>query len=215
MRITRIESQKKNPRRKNIYADGEFMIGVSDETLLRAGLRTGDEIDEGRIRALARDEEISGVRKAALRFLSHRPRTAREIRDKLRSEEFGDADIEQTINSLKQSGLVNDADFARMYISDALSAKATGKNLLRRKLLLLGVEKEIVDQALRNAFATVDQEAEALEAGRQFLKKSLATHKPAQPHRIRQRLANFLARRGFSWDTIETVTKTLIMEQEE
>ncbi len=102
-----------------------------------------------------------------------------------------------------------------MYISDTLSARAAGKALLKRKLLLLGVEKAVVEDALRTAFASVDEHAEALEAGEQFLKKSAATHKPASNARLRQRLSSFLGRRGFSWETVEAVTKVLLKEHEE
>ncbi|MBM2842078.1 MAG: recombination regulator RecX, partial [Bacteroidetes bacterium] len=96
MRVTKIESQKKNPRRKNVYADGEFVAGVSDETLLRSGLRTGDEISDERLKILIQEEETSSAKQVALRFLAHRPRTTKEIRDKLREKEFAEEEIKQT-----------------------------------------------------------------------------------------------------------------------
>ena len=75
MRITRIESQKKNPTRKNIYADGSYVAGVSDETLLRAALRSGDEITVEQLKALVSQEDTSSAKRTALRFIAHRPRT--------------------------------------------------------------------------------------------------------------------------------------------
>jgi regulatory protein len=215
MRITKIESQTKNSRRKNIYADGEFVAGVSDETLLRAGLRTGDEISDERLKVLIQEEETSGAKQVALRFLAHRPRTAKEIRDKLREKEFAEEEIKQTIETLERTGLLNDAEFARMYIRDALAAKPTGPSLLKRKLLLLGVEKSIVNESVQQAFSEVDDTAAALEAGRKFLKKSTATRKPADKARLRQRLASFLTRRGFTWDVVEPALRTLIKERDE
>lgn len=214
MRITKIESQKKNRQRKNIYADGTFAVGVSDETLMRAGLRAGDEISKERIETLIRMEEESSAKRVALRFLARRPRTVKEIRDKLRTKEFSDREITLTIDSLKNAGLLNDAEFARMYVRDALSVKGVGKMLLRRKLLLLGVDKETTDKTLSAAFKDVDEESEALDAGRKFLGKSMATNRPDDPQRVQQRIAAFLARRGFNWDTIGTVVKTLIREEE-
>jgi regulatory protein len=215
MRITKIESQKKNPRRRNIYADGAFVAGVSDEALLRTGLRTGDEISDERLKALLQAEEETGAKHAALRFLAHRPRTRKEVRDKLREKEFGDKDIEKVLDNLTQAGLLNDMEFAKMYVRDALSAKPVGKNLLRQRLLLFGVDKATVDEVLQEAFSTVNDEAAAMEAGRKFLKKSLATRKASDKAQLRSRLAGFLNRRGFSWATIEPVMKTLIKEQEE
>lgn len=215
MRITKIESQTKNPRRKNVYADGEFIAGVSDETLLRSGLRTGDEISDERLKMLIQEEETSSAKQVALRFLAHRPRTTKEIRGKLREKEFAEEEIKQTIETLERTGLLNDAEFARMYIRDALAAKPTGPSLLKRKLLLLGVEKSIVNESVQQAFSEVDDTAAALEAGRKFLKKSIATRKAADKARLRQRLASFLTRRGFTWDVVEPALRTLIKERDE
>lgn len=214
MRITKIESQKKNPGRKNIFANEEFIAGVSDETLLRAGLRTGDEVTDERLKALIQEEETVGAKRVALRFLARRPRTAKEIRNKLRENEFGETDINRTIESLEQSGLINDTEFAKMYIRDALSLKPTGRNLLKRKLLLLGIERAIVDQVSQETFADVDDHAAAMEAGRKFLKKSTATRKTSDVQ-LRNRLASFLSRRGFTWETIVPVMKALTKEKDE
>ena len=113
MRITRIEPQKKNPHRKNIYADEQFLIGVSDETLLRFGLRTGDELGDATLKALQATEELLGAKSVALRFLARRQRTEKEIRNKLREKEFGDEEIQKTIDDLRTLGFLNDEEFAR------------------------------------------------------------------------------------------------------
>jgi regulatory protein len=215
MRITKIEFQKNSPTRKSIYADGEFVAGVSDETLLRAGLRTGDEITVEQLKALIQEEGVASAKQVALRFLAHRARTKREIRDKLREKEFSQTDIERTIENLERAGLLNDIEFARMYVRDTLSAKPVGKHLLKRKLLLFGIEKTTVDEVLQEAFADVNDEQAAMEVGRKFLKKSLATRKASDRVQLRSRLSGFLSRQGFGWATIEPVMKTLIKEQEE
>ena len=214
MRITRIESQKKNPTRKSIYADGAYVAGVSEETLLRAALRTGDEITVERLRTLVKLEETGSAKRVALRFLAHRPRTRKEVRDKLREKEFGEDDINSTLDSLQRAGLINDNEFARMYIRDALAARATGKVLLKSKLLMMGVDKAIIDNALQETLNGVDEEASALEAGRKFLKRSTIPRSAIERGKLRNRLAAFLGRRGFQWSTIQPVVKELLKEHE-
>jgi regulatory protein len=215
MRITKLETQKKNPNRRSIFADGEFVLGVSLETLLKAGLRTGDEITSEQLKSLLHEEESAEAKRVALRYLAHRPRTAKEIRDKLRDKEFPDTDITQTMADLERAGLVNDAEFARMYIRDALAAKAVGRDLMKRKLLLLGVSKATIGEALDETFGSVDEKGSALEAGRKFVKKSTATHRPADRLRLKARLESFLLRRGFSWEVVSPVVRTLVNEEEE
>jgi regulatory protein len=209
MRITKLEPQKKNPARRNVYGDGEFVIGVSAETLLRFGLRVGDELPPPLIAALEKAEELVGAKGVALRFLQVRPRTEKEIRDKLREKEFGDEETAQTITSLKSAGLLDDAAFARMYIRDALAGRPAGKMLLKRKLLLLGVDKAVVEEAIEETFTGVDVHSAALTLARQFVKKTENLKKDEPPVKRRNRISAFLARKGYGWDIIEGVLKQL------
>ena len=141
MKITQIAPQQRNPSRRNLYVDDTFAAGISTETLLRFGLRVGDEITHATLQEIEKTEELVNAHGAALRYLGVRPRTEKEIRDKLREKEFGDEEIARTIAELKASGLANDREFARMYIRDAMLKRPAGAMMLRRKLLLLGVEK--------------------------------------------------------------------------
>jgi SOS response regulatory protein OraA/RecX len=86
---------------------------------------------------------------------------------------------------------------------------------MKRKLLLLGVEKSVVEAALDETFGEVNVEESAMEAARKFMRKSTATHKPSDTARLKSRLESFLGRRGFSWETIAPIVRTLIKEEEE
>lgn len=208
MRITKIESQKKNPARKNLYADGEFLVGVSAETLIRFGIRTGDEIGEEKLKALQATEELQGAKSVALRFLARRQRTEKEIRDKLREREFADEEIQKTIENLRELGFLNDEEFARSYIRHQLTLRPKGKLVLKQKLLMLGIQRELVDAAVNEAFQETDQTDVALQAAQKFIKKS--TKGKDDPRKSRQKLAAFLTRRGFTWDIVSSVTKTIM-----
>jgi regulatory protein len=213
MRVTRIETQKRSPNRKNIYVDGEFVAGVSDETLLRLALRTGDEIDPDKLTALQATEDLHNAKRVALRFLSYRLRTVREVRDKLRENEFGDEVISKTIYDLEQTGLLNDKEFARTYIRDTLAIRPSGKYLLKRRLLLLGLDKSLIDEVLNESLENASQESAALEVARKFMKKANALQRRKDPLKIRNRLVNFLGRRGFTWDMISKTVKEVLEEE--
>lgn len=214
MLITKIEDQKRHRDRKNIYADGEFLIGLSEETLIRAAIRVGDEISQERLKALQRTEELVNAKRVALRFLGHRPRTVREVRDKLRAKEFSDDDIAATIDELTRSNLLDDAEFARMYIRNALALHAVGQLLLKRKLLLLGVDKATVDDALHETFEHDNAENAALAAARKYLQKSSTSRKSVDQRVTRRHVAAFLGRRGYSWNVIQPILKKLFSESE-
>jgi regulatory protein len=211
MKITRIENQKKRRDRKSIFADGVFLIGVGTDTLIRFGLRTGDEITPATLRRLERAEELLAARLAALRYLAVRARTEREIRDALRDKEFSDAVAAETIGALKDARLLDDAAFARSFIRNALTLKPTGRVLLRRKLLLLGVDRTLADEALDEILEGVSQVDEADRAASAFVARKSA-RLPMKENakgdaKLRGQLTAFLIRRGYTWDIVEQAVK--------
>jgi regulatory protein len=210
MRITRIEAQKKRRGRRNVYADGQFVLGLSDETVLRAGLRTGDEVSPDRLASLREMEERQRTRRTALRYLSTRPRTERELRDRLREAECGDTDIAAVLADLQQAGLVNDEEFARSYVRDALAHRPAGRKLLRQKMLLLGLEKTLVEAVLAELLQAGSQEESALSSARRYLAKKPAPQNREERQKLCSLVAAHLARRGFSWETITSVLQAVL-----
>lgn len=125
----------------------------------------------------------------ALRFLKFRPRTVFEIRQKLRTKKISDKEIDKTIQVLKQNKLLDDLEFAKMWVRDRNLLRPTGAYLLKLELKKLGV----ADAEIAKALEGQDELAlakEALVSKRQYQK--------AEP----QKQAAFLARRGFASSVI-------------
>ena len=212
MKITRIENQKKRPGRKSIFTAGEFAIGVATDTLIRFGLRTGDEITEATLEKLSHAEELLAAKNAALRYLAIRPRTEREIRDALRDKEFSDRAALETIASLKESRLLDDASFARSYIRNALVLKPSGRVLLRQKLLLLGVERSLAEEALDEVLTTGSELEDAEKAARAFAAKK--TRARSQGPEFRKKLTAYLLRRGYAWEIVRQAVKKALKDDQ-
>ena len=208
MKITKIEPQKKRPGRRSIYADGEFLIGVAADTLIRFGLRTGDELTGALLRDIEHAEEVLGARAAALRSLAVRARTEREIRDTLRDREFSDSVAAEVIAALKESRLLDDAAFARSYIRNALALRPAGRMLLKRKLLLLGLAKGIADEALDEILSGTSQGEEAAKAASAFVAKRPRARK--EEGKLRQQLTAYLLRRGYPWDVVQQAVRSTL-----
>jgi len=214
VRSTGIEKQKKRADRRNIYADGAFLAGVSTETLARLALRVGDEIGPDQLKILQQMEEQHGARRVALRFLATRPRTEKEIRSKLESKEFGEEEIRKTLADLAAAHLVDDLEFTRAFLRDARTLRPAGAIQIKRKLLLLGVARETIEQVVREDLPP-ETEAEAARAlAEKFLRRSRGSGRPEPPEKRRARLAAFLGRKGYSWDIIQRILKDLTRTDE-
>jgi regulatory protein len=208
VRVTKIEPQKKRPGRRNVYIDGNFAIGVGAETLLRTGLRTGDEIDVRFLSKLERTEQEAALKVSALRLLSYRARSVREMRDRLKRQKFPQEEISVVIGELERAGLLNDERFARMLISDHMRLRPCGKAVLKQKLLRHGVSRLVADEALQEMLRNFSEEEGAEQAARKFV---AARIRPGtNPQAARRRLTGFLTRRGYSWEFIKPLLTLLL-----
>ena len=207
MRVTRIERQERRAGRVNIYVDGRFAAGVSTETLARSGLRTGDQVDESQLESLRKDEDRAAAKSAALRLLGTRPRSVKELRDRLLEKEFAEGTIQPVLDQLTRAGLLDDDQFARMFIRHTLKLRPAGRIVLRRRLLLRGVDARTADRALDEEMP--DPQEHALVVARQLLRRARGSSKAGDPA-IRRRLAAGLARRGFTWAVISNTLRTVL-----
>lgn len=199
-KITKLEEQKKRAGRINIYIDDTFAFGISDKLLLDYDLYKGKELKEKDIKKIKEAENISKCLDKAYRFLSFRPRSEKEMREKL-GERFEEDTVFAAITKLKKYNYINDADFARMWVSSrssGRSAKALAFELKRK-----GIERSIIDDAL----VEIDSEVEfksAIDLVRAKSKYFKLEKVEAYP-----KIGGFLARRGYNYDIIKRVISEL------
>jgi regulatory protein len=132
----------------------------------------------------------------ALHFLKFRPRSEFEIRQKLLSKKISEKEIDNTINVLMRNKLLDDTEFAKMYVRDRNRFRPSGAFVLRLELKKLGISEIDIDPALS------DQDEEML--AREALESK---HKYC--HADFEKKAQFLQRRGFSMNIIMKILKDI------
>jgi len=196
--ITKIERQKRARHRVSIYLDDEFAFGVNDEAVYRHNLKKGMEMS-GQLREQL--EESAGradARLVAERFLTSRMRTEREIREKLASKDIRPDIIDETVDAMKRSRLVDDGLFAEMFVNDRLRFRPRGRALLQRELRHKGVSADTAMAAVDAALSEEDENDLAGEMARSYISR----HSGLEGDVLRRRLAAWLQRRGFPSNTV-------------
>ncbi|XUX00370.1 MAG: regulatory protein RecX [Dehalogenimonas sp.] len=132
---------------------------------------------------------------AALKLLGYRARTESEMRQRLARKGYGEAEIESTVERLKSSGLIDDSAFARSWSENRSAGSPRSAYIIKRELKTKGIDAGIADDAV----STIDDGEAAYRAALPRLKRlqTLPTEE------ARRKLADFLRRRGFNWNTIE------------
>ncbi len=209
MVITKIERQKKHPQRVNLFIDDLFAFGAHDEVLVKFGLRKGDTLDDEMIRKIETEEEYNLAKQHALRFLSYRLRSEKELQAKLKEKEFHPHTIERVTEHLRSIGMLNDKQFAQSFVHHLLSRKPAGKTLLQRELRLKGINTDIINEILQEHAEGNHEEELAEEAAKKLFVKLRSSRKKSDDQLQKRRIASYLARRGFGWSTINPVLRKL------
>ena len=203
-RITKIESQKKNPKRRSIFLDGEFAFGLDEEVLYKYGLKIGEELDQKKIDQILESEVKKESKDAALKFLSYRMRSEKEVRDKLRKKEFAQDIIDEVIGDLKRVNLLDDYEFTSAWIRDRISNKPRGKTLLKQELWKKGIKDETIEKVLKEYFEDEDEE---LNLAKNLLEKRKKRYENLDKNIAKRRMMSFLLRRGFSYEIVKQALK--------
>ncbi|RMF42333.1 MAG: regulatory protein RecX [Anaerolineae bacterium] len=200
-KITALRLQKRNPNRVNVYLDGEFAFGLS--RIVAAWLQVGQELSAEKIAELQAQDAIEVAYQRALRFLEYRPRTRAEVQRNLQKHETPPEVIEEVLQRLERSGLLNDTAFAQAWIENRSAFRPRGIHALRQELRQRGVPEEVITEALQHV---QPQEAElAYQAGLKRVRRFASLPWPD----FRRKMGSYLARRGFPYPVIAEALQRL------
>lgn len=201
--ITKVAPTQRDPERISVFIDGQFAFALPDIIVATRGLQRGVELSLEQARELAGIAEGEQATAAALTFVSYRPRSEREVRDRLRRKAFEPAAIDYAIEKMRGWRYLDDTAFAEFWVENRAEHAPRGKRALQSELRAKGVDREVVERVLDETH--LDEQTAALEIARKRLRSLSSYDEETQ----RRRLAAFLARRGFGWDVAKPVLAEL------
>ena len=154
------------------------------------------------------EQESLSPMEHAMRYLTTKDRTVSEMQSYLDSKDFGEADVDATIERLKALGLLNDARYAARFVETRLSAKPVSRRHLWEQLKSHGLSDADIDAAL----AVVEPEGEAQNA-RAVADKYLRQMQALEPEQRRERVFRRLLSRGFSYDVARKALDSALEEE--
>ena len=140
----------------------------------------------------------------ALRFLTPKARTVREIENHLDGCDHSEMEIFETVERLKNAGLLDDEKYAADFIETRLNTKPVSRMKLREQLVGHFIDPEIID----NALSAVPDDAE-LENARAVAEKYFRQFEGLEPSERLRRVGLMLTSRGYSYDDVKTVLSEL------
>ena len=142
---------------------------------------------------------------AALDFLSAKPRTVRETEDKLDSLNYGEYEVYQAVERLKELGYLNDLKFAEDFISSRLATKPVSRRKLKEQLYTHKLPSDCIDEALSTVTDEVENNNAALVA-----EKFYRQFENLEERERKQRVMRRLLSRGYDFNAVRQSVESII-----
>jgi regulatory protein len=204
--ITGIVPSPDKPGHVVILVDGVPFATVPEQAA--AGLTPGQESPGAAADPRKAREAAEKTYERALRLLSFRARSARELEKRLIEKGEPREHVTTAIERLTSSGLLDDARFAEAKARSGIVGKPRSRRRIEQDLARKGVSRDVADAAIRQVMTEegTDESAVAERAARKKL-RSLSGLAPAEQ---RQKLYAFLARQGYSPDVARRALRAVL-----
>lgn len=172
------------------------------------------EADGGSLYDAGREESKAPIRAKALRLLDQRMRSRKELVERLEAvEEFPTSMIEEVVDDLTRSGLVNDELFASEWVRQRFASRGKSKMVLNRELQEKGIDASLRSDALEQITHNAEE-----EVARKLAAKKAATIKTVAPdfntkQKDLRKVVGVLARRGFPSELSMSIARDQLEER--
>ncbi|WP_288868355.1 regulatory protein RecX [uncultured Parvimonas sp.] len=150
--------------------------------------------------------DIERAKSRAINYISGKLKTKYEVRLKLRENEFSNEVIDEVLEILENEEYLNDRLYCEIFIEDKKRLNGYGKNKIKSLLIQKRISKSIFEDFLDN-FEYEDEFDNAVKMG---IKKLNLLANEEDKFKKKQKIINYLAYRGFSFDVINDVLKEIL-----
>ncbi|HET8866280.1 MAG TPA: RecX family transcriptional regulator [Gracilimonas sp.] len=191
--ISDIQVQKKNATRFSLFADDQFLIGVSESTLTNLKLKKGVEITPFLFRQIEEAENRWAAREYFFRILSRRDHSRKELKDKAFKKGYSGAFIDELLDEFEQKDYINDEKFAAKYAADKFEFNDWGPYKIRTQLFKKGISKQVTEKVIQNSFGD-DSIRESMVT---LIQKKKKRYLREPEEKRRKKVFDFLMRKGY------------------
>ncbi|MBX4263901.1 recombination regulator RecX [Clostridium estertheticum] len=208
--ITKIEFQKKNKARVNIYMDGEYVFACDAQLVYIHNITKGRAMDKESLESIVNEDNYIKGKTCALHFLERSFKSTKQVIDKLTMKEFDAKTIERVMDFLRRYDFIDDSLFIQLYIKEKI--RSCGKNKIKFALLKKFLPKELINEELNKI--TSEQ---LLETALKLANKKIVTlAKSEKDHqKLYRKTADYLARSGYDYELIRKVMDEIASDDKE
>jgi regulatory protein len=150
------------------------------------------------------------ARTVVLRRLSSAPRTRKDLAEDLGRRGIPSDVIDRVLDRFTEVGLIDDAEYARLWVSSRHRSRGTARQSLRHELRAKG----ITDDDALEALEAIDDDLERAR-GLALVRSKLPSTSRLEPAARARRLVSMLMRRGYRQAEAVSIVKEAVAELDE
>ncbi|MBN1638507.1 MAG: regulatory protein RecX [Ignavibacteriales bacterium] len=202
---------KKKGNLYTIIFDSNDSYNVHLEIIIKNNLKIQDDVDNKFLKKILEENDLINTKNSALFYLARRQHSRSELFLKLMKKKYSKVIIERALNDLENSGFINDREFTKSYIQELVNKKREGINKIRNRLFSKGINKEIIDEELKNIIQTENILDNALILAKK--KINILSKNNLSKEKIRQKLFSYLVAKGYNYELVSEIIKICKLEE--
>lgn len=208
-KITKIEVQKNNSERFNLYLDGVFEMGVDINTLVYFNLKKDQQVEPTEMAEIQQYEQYRQGINRAINYISYRKRTDKEVAQHLAKADINEQTIARVLEYCHEQKLIDHDDYAESLKNTMLRTSDKGPETYRQKLFQAGIENDVIERYV-DLYESEQPFEQILHVAQKIIKQKKGT-----PMQIKSKVSQSLMQKGFTMGTINEVMSELNFSQSE
>ena len=194
-KITDMQIQKNNKTRANVYIDGEFSFALEMLTVMKLGLKIGQEVSQDKLSEAVFDSEKSVAFEKAMGYLGRGMKTVKQMRDYLNNKAYAPEVVDCVIARLKEYRYIDDDAYAKLYVEHNSATK--GERRLKQELVSKGIAVSLAEQ--HSQLDSEQAQVHAQKLADKYMRNKVSDVKTLQ------KLQRYLLSRGYGYDTVNSI----------
>ena len=152
---------------------------------------------------LVRDNKIYELMEMAVKYISIRLRSIKEVKDYLLKKDGSNNEVEDAVQKLIESGYLDDDRFTKAFIKDKLKFTTIGDYKIKMQLNKLGVSTSIIEDNMNKIDEHIIE-----EKIKKIIEKDKKTNKKYSGQILKNKIYNHLLNQGYSQEKVITIINT-------
>ena len=199
-----LKYEKKKNGMYQVFFDNGNDIDISEEIILKYDLLLKKEADNKLIDKMLEENKIYIGYNLAIKYISTKMRSKKEIREHLSKKEIDKDSINEIINILIKNKYIDDDSYAKAFVNDKILLTNDGPYKIKNKLIELGINDNSINKALE--LFDIDTQKEKIT---KIAKKLVSTNRNKSASILRNKIIIYLVNLGYERAIINSVLSTI------